>query len=253
MIDKKTQTQIDVLIEKISYLFNSIQQSGGVVNKIDKDLMMGYVRELYEATMSLQPDTPQQQMPPPQLMNPYQQQQPIYPQNPQQLPHQMPPYQNPLYQNPPPQTNENRNYSQQPPQENTPINGHGQSIHQSYSSQEQKKTLADLYSIKTGKEKQSVNERLNTSKTELADKLKKSPIKDLKVFIGLNKRFSYINFLFNNNTRQYDEAIDKINGSANYEAAMNYIDSELIPKYKWKAEDETVAEFYNIVERRFLM
>lgn len=251
MIDKKTQTQIDVLIEKISYLFNSIQQSGGIVNKIDKDLMMGYVRELYEATMSLQPDMPQQQMPP-QQMNPYQHQQTIYPQTPQQIPQQIPPYPNTPYQNPPQQTNENPNYRHHPPQEN-PVNGHGQSIHQSYSSQEQKKTLADLYTIKTGKEKQSVNERLNTSKTELADKLKKAPIKDLKVFIGLNKRFSYINFLFNNNTRHYDEAIDKINGSANYEAALNYIDSELIPKYKWKIEDETVSEFYNIVERRFLM
>lgn len=250
MIDIKTQTHIAVLIEKINYLFNSIQHGGGMVNKIDKDLMMGYVRELYEVTMSLQPDLPQP-------TNPYQQQS-FYPQNLQQQPpppppqQQMPPYQSPSYQNMPPPINEGTNYGQ-PPQENVPGNNYGQSIHQSYSNQAQKKTLSDLYTIKTGKEKRSVNERLNTTKTELADKLKKAPIKDLKVFIGLNKRFSYINFLFNNNSRLYDEAIDKINGSKNYEEAMNYIESELVPKFKWHAEDETVSEFYNIVERRFLM
>lgn len=253
MADIKTQTKIAVLIEKINYLFQSIQQHGGAINSIDKDLMMSYVRELYELTMSLQPDNPQQQMPSHQI-NPYPQQQ-MYPQNQQQMhppaqPLPQQPFQNQGYQV---QPQENNGYHPPQQQTNFPMPGQGQSIQQSYSGMEQKKTLADLYSIKTGKEYPSVNERQTTAKTELADKLKKTPIKDLKVFIGLNKRFSYINFLFNNNSRLYEEAIEKINSSKNYDEALSYIESEIAPKFKWQLEDEMVVEFYNIVERRFLI
>ena len=52
-MDIKIQTKISVLLEKINYLQQSIAQNGGVVNKVDKDLLVNYVRELYELSLSI--------------------------------------------------------------------------------------------------------------------------------------------------------------------------------------------------------
>ena len=79
-----------------------------------------------------------------------------------------------------------------------------------------------------------------------------TPIKDLKTFIGLNKRFSYINFLFGNDANMYDEAIEKLNNSGSKQVAMDYLNNHLGPRLKWTSENEMVAEFYALVERRYL-
>ena len=88
MADIKTETKISVLIEKINYLFHSIQFNNGVINKIDKDLLLNYVRELYELTLALPIDHPQVNVMnqfPPQYQQPQQYyQQPPSAQPPQQ-------------------------------------------------------------------------------------------------------------------------------------------------------------------------
>ncbi len=283
MADIKIETKISVLIEKINYLFHSIQFNNGEINKIDKDLLLNYVRELYELTLALPVDHPQanvmQQFPP-------QYQQPTAP--PQQQyyqPQQPPPQQYIPQQPPPPVTPQQAPLPQQPLQQEQPkiqqppspvytngaqVNGNngsangngthypnkenpvpGQSLNQAYSSKGPQKTVSDIYSAQGAKP--TVNEKLNQPHTELNDKLRKAPIKDLKTFIGLNKRFSYINFLFNNDSRLYDESIDKINNSSNYDEAMDYIENTLRNRLHWNTQDDMVAEFYNIVERRFLV
>ncbi len=286
MADIKTETKISVLIEKVNYLFQSIQFNNGVINKIDKDLLLNYVRELYELTLSLPVDHPQAnliQQFPPQYQQPQQQppQQQYYQQSsaPQPQPY-IPPVQQsappPVQQNVPPQVEQPKLQQQIPtmPLTNGAQNGNGmngngngthrpntdnavlktnpgQSLNQSYSGKGTQKTVSDIYSEQGAKP--TVNEKLNQPRTELNDKLRKAPIKDLKTFIGLNKRFSYINFLFNNDARLYDESMEKINNSSNYDEAMDYIENALRNRLHWNTQDEMVAEFYNIVERRFLV
>ncbi|GDX51623.1 hypothetical protein LBMAG27_06700 [Bacteroidota bacterium] len=277
MADIKTETKISVLIEKVNYLFQSIQFNNGVINKIDKDLLLNYVRELYELTLSLPVDHPQSSMTqqfPPQYQQPQQPQQ--YYQQPSAPPPQQ--YIPPLQQPAPPPVESPKPQQQIPtvPLTNGAQNGNGngngtnsngarysnnddailksnpgQSLNQSYSGKGTQKTVSDIYSAQGSKP--TVNEKLNQPHTELNDKLRKAPIKDLKTFIGLNKRFSYINFLFNNDARLYDESIEKINNSSNYDEAMDYIENSLRNRLHWNTQDEMVAEFYNIVERRFLV
>ncbi len=283
MADIKIETKISVLIEKINYLFQSIQFNNGVINKIDKDLLLNYVRELYEMTLSLPVDHPQanvMQQFPPQYQQPtapppppqqyYQQQQAPPPQ--QYIPpvqHLQPPAQQPPQEieQPKPQQVAPTSPLANGAQNGNGVNGNGthyatnddavlknnpgQSINQVYSGKGTQKTVSDIYSAKGAKP--TVNEKLNQPHTELNDKLRKAPIKDLKTFIGLNKRFSYINFLFNNDARLYDESIEKINTSTNYDEAMDYIENSLRTRLLWNTQDEMVAEFYNIVERRFLV
>ncbi len=86
----------------------------------------------------------------------------------------------------------------------------------------------------------------------IADQLKQTPIKDLKSYIGLNKRFNFISSLFNGSEMEYDEAITRVNSFSNYEQAIQFIQQELMNKHEWKEDDPIVAEFFNLVMRRYL-
>ena len=63
-MDIKISTKISVLLEKINYLQLSIQQSGGYVSKVDKDLLINYTRELYDLALAIQVQQPNYQYPP---------------------------------------------------------------------------------------------------------------------------------------------------------------------------------------------
>lgn len=278
-MDIKIQTKISVLLEKINYLQHSINQNGDVVNKIDKDLLVNYVRELYELCLSIPIQNSTQYQPPylpqqtPDFINPYQQQN--YP-PPNYQPGSFPPNSG-INNNQPSQQNYSPQQPYYPPQqpanksdysqanieskgiktsggnENANGNGNGSSLNSSFNFSNGKRTLSESIQIKTAHEKQSVNEQFaRNEKSEIAKK-SMTPIKDLKTFIGLNKRFSYINFLFNNDANLYDDAIDKINSCSNINEALSYINNLLQSKLKWDDKNEMVSEFNILVQRRFLM
>ena len=270
-MDIKVQTKISVLLEKIHYLNLSIQQHGDAVNKLDKDLLTNYVRELYELVLTLPVQT--SGYPDPSYLHQAGYQQPVYP-----APSQQPPYPSPApngfylpnaspightqasqQQPAPPQSQHqqqsqgvNGNYGNNgTPQ---PTQPQPSTLNPAFSYTNGKRTLSESIRIKTGEtEKPSLNEQFRKSDNkDIAAKLQLTPIKDLKTFIGLNKRFSYINFLFGNDANLYDDAIEKLNSSSSRQAAMDYLDNHLRPKLKWSDDNEMVNEFYQLVERRYL-
>ena len=258
-MDIRIQTKIAVLLEKINYLNSGIQQQGGAVSKVDKDLLTSYVRELYELILSLplQPSA----YPDPNYM--YQTAQPVYPQQPQQQSQPEPPSYQPQSPNGfyPPNASPIGNMQ-------TPLNGNGVYTNPSQppvpTSQpstlnpafavapDGKRTLSESIRIKTGSETPSLNEQFKKDESHLAGKMQLTPIKDLKTFIGLNKRFAYINFLFGNDANLYDEAIEKLNTAASRQTAVDYLDNHLRPKLRWTSDNDMVEEFYSIVERRYM-
>ena len=207
-MDLRTQTKITVLVEKISYLLNSIQQQGHV-SKIDKDLMSNYVKELYEATLQLQVTEAGLQ---------------------QQATQQnyIPP--TPQIQNPTVQTHS--------------LNGNGTNGI---------KLNGESINEKNGVDAQSLNDNMRKQQAGLADKLKQTPIKELKTYIGLNKRFAFINSLFNGNTEAYDQAIDEFDACTTYQDALSVLQNKYAAKLKWRDDDELLAELGNFVLRRFLV
>lgn len=115
-----------------------------------------------------------------------------------------------------------------------------------------KKSISEIYAEKKEISKSTPNEKFKTQGREIADTLKQTPIKDLKAYIGLNKRFTFINSLFNGNEKKYDEAVAKVNSFPNYEEAIRYIQDHLLPSYDWNADDPIVAELFMLVMRRYL-
>jgi hypothetical protein len=106
-------------------------------------------------------------------------------------------------------------------------------------------------------EKESVseaelNERLRTQRTELADSLQETAIKDLKKAIGLNDRFAYINELFRGDESMYERSIKTINNFAIYAEAEYWIKRELKLKLGWDEKLPIVKQFDQLVRRRFL-
>lgn len=218
-MDSKTTVKISVLVEKISYLLNSIQ-SQGQVNKIDKDLMVGYVKELYETTLQLQ--TMEQSLPP---------------QN-----YNAPQSNNGYYQN-----GNQQSFQNTSPQ---PSNGNGMNVQNGINNQHSKRSISEMLNAS---DKPSINETMKAGHGGLVDKLKQTPIKELSSYIGLNKRFAFINLLFNTDAMKYDEAINFIDSCATYQDAMSYVQNKLMKEYGWKEDDELLADLCNFILRRFLV
>lgn len=116
------------------------------------------------------------------------------------------------------------------------------------SSGQVKKSLSELYHSET----LSINEKFKSPAKVLSDGANETPIKNLKTYINLNKRFIFISRLFNDNASEYDYAIDVCNSAPNEETAFKYLNDNFTQKYNWKNEVDLVNDLCHFVHRRFL-
>ena len=117
-------------------------------------------------------------------------------------------------------------------------------------------TLAHQQSFKEinqsmGKERESVNDRLKVTTTELSEKLKEAPVRDLKKAIGINDRFVFISDLFRGDEAMYERSVKTINGFSILQEAEYWMQRELKLKLGWQDDDNTAQHFYQLVRRRF--
>lgn len=110
-----------------------------------------------------------------------------------------------------------------------------------------KKEIHELIS----EQKESLNDRLKQEKTEVAQVLKDTPIKDLRKGIGINDRFTFVNELFRGDNAMYERSIKTINNFHIYSEAEYWISRELKYKLGWDETKEAVQHFYYLVRRRF--
>jgi hypothetical protein len=97
----------------------------------------------------------------------------------------------------------------------------------------------------------SVNEKLKQSKIDLGDTLIDSPVRDLRKAIGVNDRYLFINELFRGDEVAYERSIKTINSFSIFAEAEYWIQRELKVKNGWDPNNEMVAQFYQLVKRRF--
>ena len=97
----------------------------------------------------------------------------------------------------------------------------------------------------------SLNDKLKQSKIDLGDTLTEAPIKDLRKAISLNDQFLFINELFRGDEIAYERSIKTINSFSIFAEAEYWIQRELMVKNGWRADNEMVAQFYQLVKRRF--
>ena len=87
--------------------------------------------------------------------------------------------------------------------------------------------------------------------TNLIEKLSSVTHSDLKLAMGVNERFTFVNDLFNKDVGAFDKAIRELNEKDSYKDAEGYIRSELVNSLHWYEEDPNVTNFIEIVKKRF--
>lgn len=112
-------------------------------------------------------------------------------------------------------------------------------------------TLSHQIKSKYDGQPESLNDKLKQGKTELVEVLKETPIKDLRKAIGINDRFLFINDLFRGDEVMYERSIKTINSFNIYPEAEYWISRELKIKLGWDNELPVVAQFDQLVKRRF--
>ena len=82
----------------------------------------------------------------------------------------------------------------------------------------------------------------------LSDLLEKKNLSDFRKEFSLNDRFRFRRELFGGNEDRMNKAITDLNNIHTYEDSVTYLNDEL----KWNLEDEAVADFIKLLEKRFL-
>lgn len=80
--------------------------------------------------------------------------------------------------------------------------------------------------------------------------LQKPSIDDLRAAIGINDKFRFISELFQGNAAEYDVAVHQLNSSANLDSALEYF-SNIQLLYNWDAENQSMKDLFELVERRY--
>lgn len=86
--------------------------------------------------------------------------------------------------------------------------------------------------------------------TRLSDQLQRKSLDDLRVSIGLNERFTFINSLFNGDQKSFYGAIDTLNSATSYSSAQVELEN-LQATYGWNRTDSHLIELSELVKRRF--
>jgi hypothetical protein len=97
----------------------------------------------------------------------------------------------------------------------------------------------------------SLNDKLKTPRTEVAEILTEAPIKDLKKAIGINDRYVFLNELFRGDDAMYERSIKTINNFRILPEAEYWIERELKVKLGWDDGKTITQHFYQLVKRRF--
>ena len=82
----------------------------------------------------------------------------------------------------------------------------------------------------------------------LNDLLEKKNFSDFRKAFSLNDRFRFRRELFGGDEAQMNKVINDLNDLHSYEDSVTYLNNEL----KWNIEDEAVADFIKLLEKRFL-
>jgi hypothetical protein len=96
-----------------------------------------------------------------------------------------------------------------------------------------------------------INDTLKDSKTELAQKLQDSPIRDLRKAIGINDRYLFINELFSGDEAMFERSVKTLNQFSILPEAEFWMQRELKLKLAWNEDAPIVQQFVQLVRRRF--
>lgn len=255
--------QSKILLEKINSLYQSITLDGEI-STIERDLMLSYVRQFYEAILmessskfdasALTVETkPQNAMPivekvvvpSPIVEKPIEQpkaspviEMEILTPKVQEMPKveiEIPkpePVQTPILKE-----------VEQPKVQETPISPVSKII-------EKPKPSSSKPLIKPTVERVASNQLFEDKMSrELSDKLGELPIDDIKKGMGINERIIFLNELFDGNQADFENAISVLNNASNFDDAKHHL-MIFANRFDWSSKEKHAKSFIRLVKRK---
>lgn len=232
--------RVSKLIEKINVLHDSLLSIDEEISSIEKDLLLNYIRQLYEQVLEIGTEDQKVQMPAlsKQVID-------------------LPKQEAVVEKITPPvvQKNEVAEEIVEPVQQAVKViedpaveedlisevesNATNGSPAHDLSMEGINEELVGMFEIKEAK--------------ELSEKLSSMPIKDLSTAMGINDRFLTVNELFGGDNAAFKACIDDLNKLNSYDEAKSYLLSNIAQKYEWSSAEKLkkAAGFISLVQRRF--
>jgi hypothetical protein len=93
----------------------------------------------------------------------------------------------------------------------------------------------------------------NEKAADLSSKLAESSIPDIRKSMGINDRLLVIKELFGGENQVFEDAVGILNNLSGFEEAQQYIIHNLIHRYRWATDDKKAAarDFIKLVRRRY--
>ena len=250
-------SQAKTQLEKIIALYKSMSADEKNISAIERDLMLGYIRSLYENFLDTTPSvsssndsrsssnvvsTPK---PPPPVQH-----KPVVIETPPTVEETPPPpppvVEKPRIETPPPlpPVVEKPRIETPPPPAPEPVR------HQTPPSL----VAASHHHTNTSSGSAEIDALFeHASDKELSDRLANTPINDLIKAFGLNDRLLMQNELFGNNKAVFDEILKDLNNASSFDSAKGYL-IDFAKRYHWTANPERqkhAKSFIKMVRRRF--
>jgi hypothetical protein len=252
---KMNLAQTKIYLEKIIALYKSMSADERNISPIERDLMLSYIRQLYETCLDAPAVSPIQQAsapvkpppmppPPPPKVEPPVAAAPKYtpppPPAPEPVQYTPPPVvEQPRYVAPPPPVVEQPRYvAPPPPPPPAPEPPPRPRAHHAPSSGFSAEVEA-LFDEQVGK--------------EISDRIANAPIADLGRAFGVNDRLLMQNELFLNNKNAFDEALKDLNNASSFETAKAFL-ADLAVRNNWNLNGDRqkhAKAFIKTVRRRF--
>ncbi len=227
--------KVSKLIEKINVLHDSLLSIDEEISSIEKDLLLNYIRQLYEQVLEI--GTEDKPLQSPSIVKevidlPVQEAAPI-----EREPVKKVPVEQPITED---KVADIATKVAPLEQETAEIAVEESSHAKTELSMEGLNSeLVEMFEIKEAK--------------ELSEKLSSMPIKDLSTAMGINDRFLIVNELFNGDNAAFKDCVEHINSLDSYEEAKSYLLTNAAQKYDWSAVEKLkkAAGFISLVQRRF--
>ncbi len=235
-----------ILLKKINVLHKSMGADKEHITPIEKDLMLDYVRQLYDIFLEQTPVPKRATEPKPEIIEPA-----PCPEPKKEVPQKTSSSEPELAQ-----TEEIKETPASAKSYNAPrlieLSDSLKQFAESEAAVSDAKTPSRSAKPKVDDEELESLFKIPKAK-ELSDKLSAMPIKDLKKAMGINERIFTINELFGGEKPVYDEVIDTLNNLDNFEQAKAYLINHVSIKYKWtaKGKKKKATNFIKLVRRRF--
>ena len=251
--------QAKATLDKINSLFSSLERDSGNISSIERDLMLSYIKQLYENFLhegqTARPGRPAQEQPPTRKEEPAPVRRGYTPPRIIEIPDSLKGNSQPKpdpSRRPQPRPNPNPNPQPKPEPEPKPDPRPTPQPERPEPKPEPPSPEPTQQSVQTLPNRKVASLFSFKQATELSEKLSERPVHDLTKALAINDRLLYMNELFGRDLNALNDHLSRLNRMDNMEEAKPLL-VQLAEQYDWADEErEDIArDFIRLVRRRY--